>query len=65
MNNPHDISVNTHYQNLTKLITEANEVAGWWNGDDSGPNEDLAHIASDIVKKTQELQTLLDEYSQV
>ena len=63
--NPHDISVNTHYQNLTNLISEAIDVAGYWNGDESGHLEDLAHIANDIEKKAEELRALLDEYAEI
>lgn len=65
MMNPHDISVKQAVEALTKLKKEANEVAGWWSGDDSGKNEDLAHVANDIIEQVEKLEALLDEYLEV
>ena len=48
---------------LSDLIEEANQVAGQWNGDDSGRLEDLAHIANDIVEHAEKIQELLEEYN--
>lgn len=65
MMNPHEINVKQAVEALAKLKKEANEVAGWWNGDESGKNEDLAHVANDIIEKAEELEALLDEYLEI
>lgn len=46
---------------LTKLIKECEEIAGRWNGDDSGYAEDQANIANDIIEKSKELIGLINE----
>lgn len=44
---------------LGKLIEQAENVSGEWNGDESGTLEDRAHIADDIVLAATELQDLI------
>lgn len=63
--NPHDIDVKGAKEALAKLKKEANEVAGWWNGDESGTNEDRAHICTDMEEHIDKLNELLDEYLEV
>jgi hypothetical protein len=46
---------------LQKLITDCEEIAGWWDGDLPGRAEDRAHIAADIIETTIRLQDLLKE----
>lgn len=46
---------------LAHLKKWAENIAGEWNGDESGLQEDRAHCANDIISKATELQTLLDE----
>jgi hypothetical protein len=38
----------------------AEEVAGEWNGDESGSQEDRAMQAEDIIEKCKELKELLE-----
>ena len=46
---------------LLKLKKECEEIAGNWNGDESGYMEDQAHIALDIIEKVDELIELINE----
>ena len=46
---------------LLKLIKEMEKVSGQWNGDESGYQEDQAHIADDIIEKSKELIDLINE----
>ena len=47
--------------NLRELIKEMEEIRGQWNGKESGYQEDQANIASDIIEKSIELITLINE----
>jgi hypothetical protein len=38
---------------LNDLSKEAGEISGSWNGDESGRQEDCAHIADEIVGKAE------------
>lgn len=46
---------------LDKLAETLEEIAGQWNGDESGSQEDMAHAANDAIEKIQELKELLEE----
>ena len=46
---------------LSQIKEEAQEIAGEWNGDESGVKEDRALIASDIIDKVDEIRELLAE----
>jgi hypothetical protein len=46
---------------LTQLKNEMEEIAGRWNGDNSGLAEDRAHCALEIIKQVEGLEKLLDE----
>lgn len=48
---------------LQFLVKEMDEVAGQWNGDESGLQEDISMCAKDISEKAQELRALLDDYN--
>lgn len=48
-------------EELENLITKCEEIAGEWNGDEPGRQEERAHIAEDIMEKAQELIELLEE----
>lgn len=50
---------------LQFLVKEFEEVAGQWNGDESGRQEELSLYAVDIVEKAKELRELLDGYNTV
>lgn len=46
---------------LIEIKKYAEEIAGEWNGDESGIQEDKAHIAGEIIEKIDELNQLLAE----
>jgi hypothetical protein len=46
---------------LIEIKKYAEEIAGQWNGDESGRAEDRAGIAGDILIKIDELNKLLAE----
>lgn len=46
---------------LIEIKKYAEEVAGQWNGDESGRAEERADIANDIIEKIDELNQLLAE----
>jgi hypothetical protein len=46
---------------LTKFITSQEEIAGLWNGDLPGSEEDNAHEASDLIELAQPLLDQLKE----
>jgi hypothetical protein len=46
---------------ITQLKAYATEVAGEWNGKDSGLLEDRAQIAIEMLDKIKELEALQDE----
>lgn len=48
------------YEELDKLDKQAEEIAGEWNGDESGTQEDMAMIAADIREKIKELKELIE-----
>lgn len=50
---------------LQFLVKEFHEVAGSWNGDESGIAEDRASVANDIIEKAKELQNLLEEFENI
>ena len=45
---------------LERITKWAEEIAGSWNGDESGSAEDRAHQANDIIEACQNLQELLN-----
>ena len=47
-----------HLDNLAELDSEAGEISGSWNGDDTS-GEDRAHVADEIIGKVHELQELI------
>lgn len=48
-------------EQLKKLIDECETIAGNWNGEDSGYQEEQAGIANDIIEKAKELIELINE----
>ena len=48
------------YIELDKLTSSCEEIAGNWNGEDSGIVEDRATTALDIQEKIGELKELID-----
>jgi Asp-tRNA(Asn)/Glu-tRNA(Gln) amidotransferase A subunit family amidase len=46
---------------LRDIKEEANQIAGEWNGDESGVLEDRANIAGDILEAVKNLEELLAE----
>jgi len=46
---------------LKDIKEEANQIAGEWNGDESGVLEDRANIAGDILEAVKNLEELLAE----
>lgn len=46
---------------LNSIKRQAEEIASQWNGDEPGLAEDRAHVATDILKKCEELSELLNE----
>ena len=50
---------------LEFLMKEMKEVAGQWDGKDSGRQEELSMCAGDIVEKADELRGLLDEFNDI
>ena len=63
--NPFDIDVRAAKEALKKLEKESTEVAGWWNGDESGLNEERASICKDMEEHITKLNELLDEYDRI
>lgn len=47
--------------NLDQLKDWAFNISSQWNGKNPGRLEDRAHMANDIIKKSEELQELLVE----
>lgn len=47
---------------LDFLMKEMEEIAGEWNGDESGLQEERSQCAFDIKEKAEELRALLDEF---
>lgn len=48
-------------QELLALKAREEQVAGYWNGDESGIMEDRVHCAKEIIEKVDELVELLKE----
>ena len=46
---------------MEELKKETEEIAGNWNGKDSGWAEDQAMIANEILEKIGEIETLIKE----
>lgn len=46
---------------LNDLIEATQQIAGEWNGDEPGTQEDQAHLANDIIEKATELRDLIKE----
>ena len=44
---------------MENLKKEMEQIAGEWNGDESGYQEDQAEIAIDILEKIAEIEELL------
>mgnify|MGYP001607987940 CR=1 FL=1 len=51
----------TSHPLLDSLKSELEDIAGEWNGDESGLQEDRAHASLEAVEKIEELKTLLEE----
>lgn len=48
---------------LDFLAKEMEEVAGEWNGDEPGLQEDRSTLAADVAEKARELRRLISEFS--
>lgn len=46
---------------LEQIKKWAEDIAGSWNGDNSGSEEDRAGQANEILEKISELETLIEE----
>jgi hypothetical protein len=46
---------------LEQIKKWAEDIAGSWNGDESGSAEDRAGQANEILEKIAELETLIEE----
>lgn len=57
----HTPMIDEEYQisSVNDIIKWADEIAGEWNGDESGSQEDRAHQALDIIDKCNELKELI------
>lgn len=51
-------------QTLTEIYNHAEEIAGQWDGDESGIREDRAMIANDIMEAVKNLRELLSDLNQ-
>ncbi len=51
--------------NLKEIIEYADEIAGQWNGDESGDQEDRAHIANEISDMCGDVIKLLQELEEI
>jgi hypothetical protein len=45
---------------IEDVIIWADEIAGEWNGDESGSQEDRAHQAIEIIEKAKQLKELIE-----
>ncbi len=50
----------TNQSTLEQIKKEAEEIAGQWNGDESGSQEERSTTASDILEKVTELEELIN-----
>lgn len=48
-------------KHLQKFKEEVEDIAGQWNGDNSGRLEDQAHICLEILDKVKEIEVLIEE----
>lgn len=48
------------YRELDKVDKQCEEIAGQWNGDESGRMEEMAQTALDIKEKIEELKELIE-----
>lgn len=55
----------TRKRNLREIIKYVDEIAGQWNGKESGNQEDRAHIANEISNMLEDVIELLDELEQI
>lgn len=46
---------------LKQLKEKMERIAGEWNGDESGRQEDNAHIAEEVIEKIDEIKELLEQ----
>lgn len=46
---------------MENLKKEMEIIAGLWNGDNPGIEEDKAHIANEVLEKIKEIEELLQE----
>ena len=46
---------------MDKLKKEMEEIAGAWNGDESGAGEDRAHAALEVIEHIDAIEELLKE----
>jgi hypothetical protein len=42
---------------LAEIVKQAEEIAGQWNGDDAGIQEEKARIATEIIARVEEIKT--------
>lgn len=49
---------------MDKLKKEMEEIAGSWNGDESGLAEDRAHAALEVIEHIDAIEELLKELNQ-
>lgn len=49
---------------IDHLVVDMEEMAGEWNGDESGLKEDRAHLANDIIEASNNLKKLLEELAE-
>lgn len=60
--------MNNYYRHCTSLhyiIEDAIAVASEWNGDEAGREEERSNRADEIIKKADELRTLLEELEEL
>jgi hypothetical protein len=46
---------------LAEIVKQAEEIAGQWNGDDAGIQEEKARIATEIIARVEGLKLLINE----
>jgi len=61
MDNMESIPSNRIMSAIDHLITDMEEMAGEWNGDESGLQEGRANLATDIIQAAKNLKELLEE----
>lgn len=49
-----------NFKALDDLIKEADQVAGAWNGDEAGKQEEQAQSALEIIEKCNEIKDLIN-----